>query len=211
MNELNFDNSKSDERLDKLLLTAINNIKQIKSILGKSEVEKLLDDAELACIQAKEINSLTMNDFLDNNEDDGSRFLKTAERRKFMKSINGKKILILEDEKAVIRMITSLLEKNGCVVTGVETVEEAVEEYRHSIEEKKKFDIVILDMIIHGRMGGIDCLNQLLQLDPELNAIMSSGYYESIAVDVRKKFKAILQKPYTYGDLISTLAKCCGN
>ncbi|HPN85174.1 MAG TPA: response regulator [Victivallales bacterium] len=203
------DNLNPAERIDKLLSSILSNIGQAKSILGNGVVAKLLDDAESACVEAKEANS----SMLEAISESGLAILKDSDANKKMeslaKTLNGKRILILEDEKPVVRMLKNLLERLGCVIKAVDEGQKAVQEYKTSIKNGKKFDVVILDMIISGSMGGVECFKELAEIDPDVNAVMSSGYCGSIAEDVRKRFKTILPKPYTYGELVETLAKAC--
>ena len=69
------------------------------------------------------------------------------------------------------------------------------------------FDVVILDLTIRGGLGGAETLRKLLKIDPEVKAIVSSGYADdSIIADYRSYgFCASLSKPYRIETLHSTL------
>jgi len=197
------------ERMERLLTGALVNIGQARSILGGGEVAKLLDDSEAACIEAKELCS-RLADSVPRGEAGGRRGLfDTSEMEAFSRSLEGKRILILEDEKPVARMLTALLERNGCVVTAVENEALAVIEYKAAMKAGTKFDAVILDLVVGGKIGGVECFEELSRLDPEVKAVLSSGYCESVSREAREKFAATLSKPYTYGELIRTMAMIC--
>ena len=71
----------------------------------------------------------------------------------------------------------------------------------------RPFDIVILDLTVRGGMGGAETIKKLLELDPNVKAVMSSGYSsdDAATADYRKQgFTAFLKKPYVE-ELQSTL------
>ncbi|MDH3344276.1 MAG: hypothetical protein OEL58_03480 [Desulfobacteraceae bacterium] len=41
---------------------------------------------------------------------------------------------------------------------------------------EKPYDVVILDLTVPGGMGGKEAINKLLEIDPEVKAIVSRGY-----------------------------------
>jgi CheY-like chemotaxis protein len=56
-------------------------------------------------------------------------------------------------------------------------------------------------------MCGIEVLNHLLQIDPNVKAILTSGYVENDVIENYKKygFKAFLKKPFFLDDLLEAL------
>lgn len=117
------------------------------------------------------------------------------------------KILIMDDE-AMVRdvaraMITTLRHEVACAEHG----EEAVMMYLQARQQGAPFDIVILDLTIRGGMGGEETIKKLLQIDPEVKAVVSSGYADdSVIADYQSYgFCATLNKPYTMKALSNTL------
>jgi CheY-like chemotaxis protein len=53
---------------------------------------------------------------------------------------------------------------------------EAVELYRNALDQRGTFDAVIMDLTIAGGMGGKDAVKKLIEIDPNVKAIVSSGY-----------------------------------
>ncbi len=81
--------------------------------------------------------------------------------------------------------------------------EEAIALYQRYLNIGRPYDAVILDLTIVGGMGGEDCFKQLVQLDPDIRAIVSSGYDND---DMARRylemgFCGYLTKPYRVADL----------
>ena len=117
------------------------------------------------------------------------------------------KILLLDDEEAIRKILTLLLRKAGHSLIGVETGEQAIAEYRKHFEAGEKFDIVLLDMIVPGGKGGKDIMPDLLEIDPDIVALVASGDAASTAVEEYEKygFKGALAKPFSRAVVIEAL------
>ncbi|MEJ2355917.1 MAG: response regulator, partial [candidate division WOR-3 bacterium] len=74
------------------------------------------------------------------------------------------------------------------------------------------FDAVILDLTVPGGMGGKDTIDELLRVDPEVKAIVSSGYSTDPIMANHEKygFKAVVAKPFDLKDLNETIKKVLG-
>ncbi len=115
------------------------------------------------------------------------------------------KILFMEDDEAIQDLVIDL-----CKVLGHEAViakngEEAIKKYK-----EEKFDIVILDLTIKGGMGGEECIKELKKIDPDVKAIVYSGYSESEILKNYWKygFRAVLKKPFTLNELKEAIKNC---
>jgi two-component system, cell cycle sensor histidine kinase and response regulator CckA len=51
-----------------------------------------------------------------------------------------------------------------------------IELFRHVDLNEGPLDAVIMDLAVSGRMGGKEALVRILEIDPYVNAIVSSGY-----------------------------------
>ena len=113
------------------------------------------------------------------------------------------RILILEDEPLVRQIMVRSLESLGHEI--VETLEgaETVARYLEAFEDGEKFDLVITDLSIPNGMGGAKAIEEIRQTDPEVLAIVSSGYSDDPAMAEPDKFgyAAVLPKPYQPKDL----------
>ena len=91
--------------------------------------------------------------------------------------IAGKGRILIMDDEVQIRYTTSQLLRNiGYDVEVCREGEEAIRLYRNAIEEDDSFDAVILDLTIPGGLGGETVVKRLLEIDPDVKAIVSSGY-----------------------------------
>ena len=114
-------------------------------------------------------------------------------------------VLIVEDEPLVRQIMVRSLESLGHEI--VETVDgaETVARYLEGLESGKRFDLVITDLSIPNGMGGVKAIEEIQQADPEVLAIVSSGYSDDPAMANPEKFgyAAVLPKPYLPKDLAS--------
>ena len=92
------------------------------------------------------------------------------------------------------RMIEALGHDVECAEDGVS----AIRKLREAVNAGKSFDIAILDLTIKGGMGGEEAVRRMLEVDPRLKAIASSGYADRHVVSEFQAygFKAFLSKPY---------------
>jgi two-component system, cell cycle sensor histidine kinase and response regulator CckA len=117
------------------------------------------------------------------------------------------RVLLMDDEQ-VIRIVTGdMLKELGHTVELAAHGAEAIEKYRSAMRSEKPFDAVILDLTIRSGMGGAETAEKLLEIDPEVMAIVSSGYSDDAvtAIYQEKGFKAILKKPYNLEELRAVL------
>jgi len=86
--------------------------------------------------------------------------------------------------------------------------DEALEMYQDAMAAGRPFDIVILDLTVRGGMGGSKTMQKLVEIDPTVKAIVSSGYSDdaTIADHLAEGFKAYLKKPYNIEQLRGILS-----
>ena len=84
---------------------------------------------------------------------------------------------------------------------------EALKLYKDAKKKKKPFDVVILDLTVPAGMGGKETLEKLVEFDPCVKAVVSSGYSNDPIMSEYEKygFKAVIAKPYTVKELSDTL------
>ena len=109
------------------------------------------------------------------------------------------KILILDDEEVVRLVGTRTLKKLGYSVEAFGESGKAVARYLEVMGTSEAFDAVFLDLTIPGDEGGIEVLSKLKAADPEIKAVVSSGYASDPIVANYKDygFSAVLPKPYS--------------
>jgi nitrogen-specific signal transduction histidine kinase/CheY-like chemotaxis protein len=110
----------------------------------------------------------------------------------------GRRVLIMDDERFILDIGSTLLGMMGCETAAASTAEEAVRLFREATDSGIPFHLVILDLTIPGGEGGMETLRHLREIDPEIKAIASSGHsFDPIMADPsRYGFSAGLAKPY---------------
>jgi len=91
-------------------------------------------------------------------------------------SFDGVRVLLMDDDEIVLRVAEHMLQRLGCEVQTSRDGSKAIELYRDSIESGSRFKVVIMDLTVPGAMGGKDAMVELKKLDPDIRAIVSSGY-----------------------------------
>jgi len=119
------------------------------------------------------------------------------------------KILIMDDKSFVRNTAVKALKMFGYEVEGVADGTEVVTLYKEERDKGKPFDLIILDLTIPGGMGGEDTLKKLREINPEVKAIVSSGYSDDPVMSEYKEhgFNAIVRKPYQYEELCEIVRK----
>jgi len=115
------------------------------------------------------------------------------------------RILVVDDEELVRNSTRDILEHFGYSVFLAESGEKALELYRNSGTE---IDLVILDLGMPG-MGGHQCLKELLQLNPNLNVIIASGYSPGTLEEdlLDQGAREFVGKPYQVENLLGAVRK----
>ena len=121
----------------------------------------------------------------------------------------GVRILLMDDEPGIRRVLTAMLRHLGYAADAVEEGEQAIAKYRTAMERALPYHVVILDLTIRGGLGGLDTLERLLSLDPTARVIAATGYSaEGVIGDCQRYgFRAALAKPFKLRELEATLSE----
>jgi len=117
------------------------------------------------------------------------------------------RILVMDDEEIIRDMLSSMLNLAGYEVELTSDGTEAIERYSKAMEARQPFNAVIMDLTIPGGVGGKEAITKLREIDPEVKAIVSSGYSTDPIMSEYKKygFSAVLTKPYSVTEIEKTL------
>jgi len=127
-----------------------------------------------------------------------------------VKQMNGKKtarILVVDDDEGVRRLIQTLLEKEGCRIDAVEHVEAAQEQLAAN-----SYDVVITDIMMPG-LSGIDLLKILRQSAPDVPVIVITGNPDSeTAAEAIRTGSAVdyIGKPFAATALLRAAERAAG-
>ncbi len=119
------------------------------------------------------------------------------------------RILVMDDESAIRELTSQLLITMGYEVTAVPDGSEAVRIYERAARKGESFRAVVLDATVRGGMGGVETIERLRDIDPEVNAIICSGYSDEAALSefLSYGFRGALPKPFTRRELADALQK----
>jgi PAS domain S-box-containing protein len=123
------------------------------------------------------------------------------------------RVLIVDDEEAIRTLVDFTLSRLGYEVMQAATALEGVNLYRQKLDAGERFDVVILDLTLPGGMGGKEALKKLIELDPTVNAIVSSGYATDATMSRYQDFgfRGVIAKPYEAAELGKTVHDVIGS
>ena len=117
------------------------------------------------------------------------------------------RVLFMDDDEEIRRLGAAMLRRLGYEATTVSDGDAAVLEYRNGLKSSSPYDVVILDLTIAGGVGGCEAMERLLQIDPHVKAVVSSGYSNDQVLSNYPEygFSGIVTKPYETAALATTL------
>ena len=115
----------------------------------------------------------------------------------------------MDDEVSIRTLALNMLEFLGYEAEVVDSGSAAVERFARA---HKQFDVVMLDLIVPGDMGGKEAIQRLAGINPAVKAILVSGYaQDSVMTEFRDYgFQAVITKPFTLQELSATLRSVIG-
>jgi PAS domain S-box-containing protein len=117
------------------------------------------------------------------------------------------KVLVMDDDEKLRKMLCKMLSRLGYEADSTNDGSQAIEKFLKAKDSGQAFDAVILDITVPGGMGGKETIEGLLKIDPQIKAIVSSGYSDDpIMADFEKYgFSAVIAKPYRVIELSKIL------
>jgi CheY-like chemotaxis protein len=103
------------------------------------------------------------------------------------------RVLIVDDEPVVRRALQRILERDGHQVTLAERGQEAIDLYA---DRWKDLDVVVLDVRMPD-VDGREVLRRMREVNPDVRAILSSGYAVESDPSLSIAGTWVLEKPYT--------------
>jgi PAS domain S-box-containing protein len=126
----------------------------------------------------------------------------------FTQAMTGSgRVLVVDDEEAIRALVDFTLTRLGYQVAQAATAEEGVDMYKEKLDAGERFDAVILDLTLPGGMGGREALKKLIEIDPTVNGIVSSGYANDATMSRHQDFgfRGVIAKPYEAAELGKTV------
>lgn len=127
----------------------------------------------------------------------------TEMRSEGMTRGHGERILLVEDEDYLRKMVEKIMTESGYAVVAAATAEEAE---RAFIREKGKFDLIFSDVILPGK-DGVWLVKRLHEQKRDLPILMASGYSDiPVTQAIRKMGYTMMQKPYDISELMRVIS-----
>jgi DNA-binding NtrC family response regulator len=122
-----------------------------------------------------------------------------------MNSVNGKSILVVDDDAAMLRALSKVLSGEGAAVNKASRAEEAL---RYLADKQGRFDLVITDLCMPD-LGGTSVLDAVKVAFPEVPVIIITafGNPELRTQCLRRGAAAFLEKPVDAVALLAGIAR----
>jgi PAS domain S-box-containing protein len=117
------------------------------------------------------------------------------------------RILVMDDEEVVREITGKMLSHAGYEVGLARTGSEAVRMFTQCMEEGNPFHVLLLDLTVRGGMGGKEVARRLLEMEPNLKALVSSGFSDDpVMTDCSAYgFSDAITKPYSMNELLDKI------
>lgn len=122
------------------------------------------------------------------------------------------KILVMDDEPMLRQLAEAVMDHLGYQCETARHGKEAVAKYKEAMDKGEPFDMVILDLTVKGGMGGIPTMAQLLSVDPNVKAVIYTGYSADPILENYRLygFQGALPKPYAIKDMADMIRRILG-
>jgi CheY-like chemotaxis protein len=116
----------------------------------------------------------------------------------------GLRVLLVEDEPEVLRVVQAFLAAWGCAVTPCTRADDALAAL--DADRSVAFDLLVSDVVLGPGLRGTELVQRAHQLRPGLPALLLSGYaYEAPVTDA-----PLLRKPFTREQLAQSIVRALG-
>ena len=122
--------------------------------------------------------------------------------------INKEKILLMDDNQGIRTFLHKVIIRLGYDVETCIEGNEAVDIYTKAMNSKKPFNAVILNLSNQVGMGGQETMKKLLEIDPNVKGILSTGYFNDPIINNFRAygFSGFITKPTPISKLTEVLS-----
>jgi DNA-binding response OmpR family regulator len=128
-----------------------------------------------------------------------------------IESKNIRNVLVVEDDKDTVEIISRALSREGFRVTMSLNMEDALVDFA-----RLKYELVVTDIFMRG-MGGIEGIQKMRELRPAVRILATSAGYSEMTPEAALKAAgrigadAILAKPFSLEDLRAEVKRLFGD
>jgi signal transduction histidine kinase/ActR/RegA family two-component response regulator len=115
---------------------------------------------------------------------------------------NAAQVLVVEDDDEVAALTVEMIHQLGYDTTRVASAEAAL----GALADRRAVDIVFSDVMMPGRMNGVELAQEIRRRRPNLPVLLTSGYAEAARREAGAQQIKIIPKPYRIDDLRDALA-----
>jgi PAS domain S-box-containing protein len=117
--------------------------------------------------------------------------------------MGAERILLVDDESSIIKMVTLMLNRSGYDVIGKTSSSNALKAFK---ENPEQFDLVISDMTMP-EMAGDQFVQEIKQICPDIPVILCTGHSNRMDENKAKEvgIDAFMMKPFSKKDLTRTI------
>ena len=122
---------------------------------------------------------------------------------------DARRVLVMDDEAPICELAVELLGSEGYYVGTASDGREAIRCYVQAQQKGRPYDVVILDLTVRDGMGGRETVKELKKLDPDVRAIVSSGYSQDPTISRFREFGfcGVVSKPYSVTEMTQEIAQ----
>lgn len=119
------------------------------------------------------------------------------------------KILFIDDEPTVQQSVCAVIESLGHQAGSARNMEQAVQLFQAAIADESPYDLLIVDLNVPHAQGGLAILKQLRLLEPDVRAIVTSGYSNDPVMQSPEQygFSGVLPKPFNRKKLQAEISR----
>jgi signal transduction histidine kinase/ActR/RegA family two-component response regulator len=114
----------------------------------------------------------------------------------------GAQVLVVEDDDEVAALTVEMIHQLGYGTTRVASAEAAL----GALADRRSVDVVFSDVMMPGRMNGVELAQEIRRRRPNLPVLLTSGYAEAARRKAGGQQIKIIPKPYGIDELRDALA-----
>jgi signal transduction histidine kinase/CheY-like chemotaxis protein len=117
-------------------------------------------------------------------------------------AVGAGQVLVVEDDDEVAALTVEMIKQLGYDTTRVASAEAAL----GALADRRAVDIVFSDVMMPGRMNGVELAQEIRRRRPNLPVLLTSGYVEAARRNAGAQRLKIIPKPYQIDELRDALA-----
>jgi PAS domain S-box-containing protein len=118
------------------------------------------------------------------------------------RGLSAGQVLVVEDDDEVAALTVEMINQLGYDTTRVASAEAAL----GALADRRSVDIVFSDIMMPGRMDGVELAQEIRRRRPNLPVLLTSGYAEGARRNAGAQEIKIIPKPYRIDELRDALA-----